>query len=128
MSGEEGHFIFTKKQHIRDMGPINDGQYISFQNDVNYGINTLGHVNLNIFTDASGNNYAVDSNGKPIQNNLITRMVYTYPYIDNSGNFIDGYFEITFLDGGTWGNTDANDSAFWYSIEGIYPVVIYQFT
>jgi len=116
------------KQHIRDMGPITNGQYISFQNDVNYAINMLGHVNLNIFTDASGNNYALDSSGNQIRNALIEKMVYTYPYIDLSGNSVDGRFDIFFYNAGTWGNVDANDEAFWYSIEGIYPVTIYQFT
>lgn len=117
-----------KKQYVRDMGPITDGEYISFQNDVNYAINILGHVNLNIFTDASGTNYAIDSSGNPIQNALIERMVYTYPYMDLSNNPVEGNFELYFYNSGKWANNDANWSQYWYSIEGIYPVVIYQFT
>jgi hypothetical protein len=110
------------------MGPITDGEYISFQNDVNYAINVLGHVNVNIFTDASGNNYALDSSGNPIRNALIEKTVYSYPYLDQNNNYVDGLFQIYFYNGGEWQNTDANYSGFWYSIEGIYPVTIYQFT
>ena len=117
-----------KRQYIRDMGPITDGEYISFQSDVNYAINVLGHVNVNIFTDASGTTYALDSSGNPIQNALIERMVYTYPHMDESNNPVDGTFEIKFFNSGKWTNTDANYAAFWYSIEGILPVTIYQFT
>jgi hypothetical protein len=117
-----------RRQYIRDMGPITDGEYISFQNDVNYAINILGRVNLNIFTDASGTVFALDSSGNPIQNALIQKLVYNYPYIDLSGNAIDGYFQIYFYDSGFWGNVDSNNAAFWYSIEGIYPITIYQFT
>ena len=116
------------KQHIRDMGPITDGEYISFQNDVNYAINMLGHVNVNIYTDASGATFALDSSGNPIQNALIQRMVYTYPYLDQNNNVVDGVFQIFFYNGASWANTDANYAAYWYSIEGILPVTIYQFT
>ena len=117
-----------KRQYIRDMGPIVDGEYISFQNDVNYAINMLGHVNLNIYMDASGTTFALDSSGNPIQNALIERMVYTYPYLDQNNNTVDGSFRIFFYNGGSWANTDANYAAYWYSIEGILPVTIYQFT
>jgi hypothetical protein len=118
----------TKRQYIRDMGPITDGEYILFQNDVNYAINILGHVNLNIYTDASGTNFALDSNSAPIQNALIEKMIYTYPYFDASNNPIDGEFQIIFAGGGTWTNIDAHWYEFWYSIEGILPVTIKQFT
>jgi hypothetical protein len=118
----------TKRQYVRDMGPITDGEYISFQSDVNYAINVLGHVNVNIFMDASGTTFALDSNGNPIQNALIEKMIYTYPYIDASNNTIDGYFEIIFAGGGTWSNVDAHWYEYWYSIEGILPVTIVQFT
>jgi hypothetical protein len=117
-----------KKQHVRDMGAITDGEYISFQNDVNYAINVIGRVYLNIYTDASGTNFAIDSSGNPIQNVLIRRMVYTYPDIDSSNNVVDGYFEIYFYNSGKWANNDVNWSQYWYSIEGILPVVITQFT
>jgi hypothetical protein len=117
-----------KRQHIRDMGPITDGEYISFQSDVNYAINVLGHVNVNIFMDASGTTYALDSSGNPIQNALIEKMIYTYPYMDASNNPVDGYFEIIFAGGGTWSNVDAHWYEYWYSIEGILPVTIVQFT
>ena len=118
----------VKRQYIRDMGPITDGEYISFQNDVNYAINVLGHVNLNIYTDASGTTFALDSNGAPIQNALIEKLIYTYPYMDASNNQVDGQFEIIFAGGGTWNNVDAHWYEFWYSIEGILPVTIVQFT
>lgn len=116
------------RQHVRDMGPINDGEYISFQNDVNYAINTLGHVNLDIYLDASGTVYAVDASGNPYQNVLIKRMVYTYPYLDGSGNTVDGLFELLFYNGTYWSNRDANNTTYWYYVVGIFPKIIYQFT
>jgi len=138
MTGEEGEPIdlipnpmlktVVKRQHIRDMGPITDGEYISFQNDVNYAINILGHVNLNIYTNASGTIFDTDASGNPIQNALIERMVYTYPHLDENGNPVDGLFEIFFYNGAYWSNPDANNAAYWYYIEGIYPKVLYQFS
>jgi hypothetical protein len=117
------------KQHVRDMGPITDGEYISFQNDVNYAINTLGKVKMDIYLDASGNTYAPDSSGNLIENRLLTRLVYTYPHLDElTQQPVEGYFQITFEDGTYWGNNDANNSAYWYYIIGILPKVIYQFT
>ena len=118
----------TRRQYIRDMGPITDGEYIVFQNDINYAINVLGHVNLNVYMDASGTTFALDTNGSPIQNALIEKMIYTYPYLDASNNPVDGFFEIIFAGGGIWTNVDAHWYEYWYSIEGILPVVIKQFT
>jgi hypothetical protein len=118
----------TRRQYIRDMGPITDGEYIVFQNDINYAINVLGHVNLNVYMDASGTIFALDTNGAPIQNALIEKMIYTYPYFDASNNPVDGFFEIIFAGGGIWTNVDAHWYEYWYSIEGILPVSIKQFT
>jgi hypothetical protein len=117
-----------KRQYIRDMGPITDGEYISFQNDVNYAINVLGHVNLDIYLDASGTIFAQDASGNPYQNVLIKRMAYTYPSLDASGNVVDGLFELWFYNDTYWQNVNANNTLYWYYVVGIYPKVIYQFT
>jgi hypothetical protein len=117
-----------KRQYIRDMGPITDGEYISFQNDVNYAINVLGHVNLDIYLDASGTIFAQDASGNPLQNVLIESMTYTYQSLDASGNTIDGLFEIQFYNNKYWSNRDAINTLYWYYVNGIYPKVIYQFT
>ena len=117
-----------KRQYIRDMGPITDGEYISFQNDVNYAINVLGHVNLDIYLDASGTIFAQDASGNPFQNVLIERMAYTYRSIDASGNVVQGLFELWFYNDTYWSNTDEKNTLYWYYVVGIYPKVIYQFT
>jgi hypothetical protein len=114
---------------FRDMGPITNGEYISFQYNVNYAIANLGYVRINITSDASGTVFATDSLGSPIQDRLIIKMSYTYPHIDEvTLQPVVGYFTLTFDDQTTWGNTDANDSAYWYWLNGIEPKVIYQFT
>ena len=113
---------------IRDMGAITDGEYAEFQYDVNLCINVLGKVNLNIYTDGSGNSYALDSSGNPIQNRVVIETNYIYPYTDASGNSVYGYFKITFDDGSSFSNDDANNTAFWYYLEGLEPAIIKQFT
>ena len=118
-----------KRQYIRDMGPIVDGHLITFQNDVNYAINVLGHVNVNIYLDASGSVFAQDASGNLFQNVLIERMSYTYPEVDASGNNItQGLFEMWFYNGTYWSVTSDQHNLYWYSIEGILPKIIYQFT
>jgi len=116
-------------RQVRDMGPIVNGQYPEFQYDVNQSIDLLGKLNIDIYTDGSGNNYALDTKGNPIQNRVIIEMAYTYPYTDPmTQTFYDGYFTITFDDGSSLSNVDSNDTAYWYYIEGLEPVVIKQFT
>jgi len=117
------------ENHFRNMGPITDGEYITFQYNVNYALNNLGYVRINVTTDASGTVFALDSSGNPIENRLIIKTKYVYPHTDEvTLQRVDGTFELTFDDGSTWFNSDENNSAYWYWLTGIDPVVIYQFT
>lgn len=118
----------AKRQYIRDMGPITDGEYISFQNDVNYAINVLGRVNLDIYLDASGTVFAQDASGNLFQNVLIERIAYTYPSLDASGNAVEGFFEIWFYNNTYWSVTSDQHYLYWYYVVGILPKVVYQFT
>jgi hypothetical protein len=107
--------------------PLINGEYTNITTDENTALHTLGYIRMNIFSDGSGNNYALDSNNNPITSRLVVNTIYTYPYTDSSANSIDGYLTIYFDDGSFFGNNDTNDLAFWYTIDGL-PLVYKQFT
>jgi len=114
---------------VRDMAPITDGEYINFQINMNYAINNLGYIRFNIYLDASGNTFAIDSNGAPIENRLVIEMAYTYPHIDEVTQLpVEGYTIYTFDDGSTWGEYNNQHSMYWYWLSGMYPKVIDQLT
>lgn len=113
----------------RDVGPIVNGQYAIFHYDMNLAINSLSTVNVDIFTDASGTVYALDSSGNPITDRQIIQTAYTYPYTDEiTGLPVYGYFTITFSNGTTFTNTDEFETTYWYTIRGLDQVEIKQLT
>lgn len=105
-----------------------NGEYDNLMNDMNTALHSLGYSEINIYSDASGTVFVNDSSGNPITNRLIVTTTYTYPYIDLSGNFVFGYFTVLFDDKSTFSNPDSNNEAYWYSIYGMDPLVIKQFT
>jgi hypothetical protein len=96
-----------------------NGQYSQLTIDENTELHMTGNIKISIFTDGSGNNYALDSNNNPIISKLVTQTVYTYPYIDASENSIDGYLTMYFDDGSYFGNNDTNNAAYWYWLDGL---------
>jgi len=108
------------------IGLVN-GEYTQITQDENTALHTVGYIKMSIFTDGSGNNYALDSNNNPIISKLVVNTVYTYPYTDALGASIDGYLTIYFDDDTRFGNNDTNDSAYWYTLEGL-PLEYKQFT
>lgn len=98
---------------------LTDGEYTLVLNDSNTVLHTVGEIRMSLFTDASGITFAQDSNGNNIDKKLVTTTVYTYPYTDVSGNTIEGYLTTTFSDGSTFGNDDSNNTAYWYTMEGL---------
>lgn len=98
---------------------LTDGEYTLVLNDSNTVLHTIGEIRMSLFVDASGTTFALDSNSNPIDKKLVTTTVYTYPYTDISGNTIPGYLTTTFSDGSTFGNNNLNDSAYWYTMEGL---------
>jgi hypothetical protein len=111
-----------------DIDALTDGEYPQYTADLNRALHSLGYARINIYTDASGTVFALDNNSNPISSRLITQTAYTYPYVDASANIIDGSFTVTFDDGSYYYNVNANDRAYWYSIEQTGPSTIYQFT
>jgi hypothetical protein len=113
---------------VKDMGPIAE-EYSLFQIDINYAINNLGTVNLDIYVDASGTTFALDSSGNMISDRQIIRMEYTYARIDPDTLLpIDGAFIITFSEGSTWQQVDLQHGLYWYRVEGLDPPEIKLFT
>ena len=114
---------------FRDMGPITDGEFITLQYNVNYALNNLGYVRINITTDASGTVFALDSGGNAIENRLIIKLSYTYGHIDEVTQLpIAAYFTLEFDDGSTFGLSTESHDLYWYWMTGIDPIVIYQYT
>jgi hypothetical protein len=125
------YYLFGMRDSFTTSGPNIDplvnGEYPQLTIDMNTAIHTIGFSTINVYLDASGTIFALDSSGNPISNRLIVQTSYTYPYIDLSGNPIDGQFTVTFDDGTYYTNNDTNNSMYWYSIGGPNPI-IYQFT
>jgi hypothetical protein len=114
---------------LRDMGPITDGEFITLQYNVNYALNNLGYVRINITTDPGGIIFALDNNGSPINNRLIIKLSYTYAHVDDVTQLpVEAYFTLEFDDGGTFGLSEVEHGQFWYWLTGIDPIVIYQYT
>lgn len=125
------YYLFGMRDSFSTSGPNLDplvnGEYPQLTIDMNAALHSIGFCTINVYLDASGTIFALDSNGNPISNRLIKQTSYTYPYIDTSANPIDGTFTVTFNDDSYYTNTDTNNSMYWYSIGGPNPV-IYQFT
>jgi hypothetical protein len=101
-----------------NIAPLENGQYAVFMEDVNMAVRS-GELVISIFSDASGVNYVVDSNGNPVNNRFLRTTTYTYPYIDRDGVYVYGILTCTFGDGSTFANDDAHETSFWYIIKGI---------
>jgi len=110
------------------LNKYDNGQYDNLITDMNTALHTIGYRDIYIFTDASGMILANDSNGNPIEKRRIKTTSYTYPYLDNSGNFVFGYFTVVFEDGSTFTNTDEYETSFWYVMFGMNPIEVKQLT
>ena len=122
-------------QEVRDfttndviLTAYDNGQYDNLISDMNTALHTIGYSDIYIFTDASGMVLANDTNNNPIEKRRIKSTSYTYPYIDNSGNFVFGSFTIVFDDESTFTNDDAHENSFWYTMFGMNPIVVKQLT
>ena len=127
------YYLFGMRDSFNTSGanvePYENGEFTQFIADINVAIRSIGFCTINVYMDPSGTNFALDSSGNPISNRLIKQTSYTYPYIDLSGNPVDGSMLITFDDGSffLYSDTDTTENAYWYSIGGPNPI-IYQFT
>ena len=86
--------------------PLDNGQYPQFIIDMDTALHTIGYIKLSMFADASGTIIQTDSNGNPIYMRLVKSNSYTFPYIDLSGNTVDGTIVMTFDDGTTFTSVD----------------------
>jgi hypothetical protein len=78
------------------------------------------HLNVSIYTDGSGSNFAVDTSGNNIQDRLITNIIYSYPYIDSyTQQYVTGFLALYFDDGSSFSNDDEHEESFWYSLQGM---------
>jgi len=110
------------------LNKYDNGQYDVLINDMNTALHTIGYSDIYIFTDASGMILANDSSGNPIEKRRIKSTSYTYPYLDDSGNFIFGFFTIVFDDNNIFTLDDEHHASFWYTMFGMTPIVIKQLT
>jgi hypothetical protein len=119
-----------KNREIYDKVPyLDSGHYSLIIDDIN---TTLGEGNpfrINIYTDAAGTVFAKDSNSNDINDRLVITTIYTYAYVDNLNHvFVIGNFKVIFDDGSYIQNDDAHEDIYWYSVVGVTPIVIKQFT
>jgi hypothetical protein len=122
---------YSSKLHpsyLKDVPALSNNEYDEFIHDINIVLPFGNSVAINLYTDASGIAFALDSNGNPIKNRQVIETVYTFPYTDVSGNWHDGTFLVIFDDNSRFYNTDSNNLAYWYSLLGDNPLVLKQFT
>lgn len=101
------------------------GEYDEYDADFINAFLNLHHVYINIYTDASGNNFEIDSKGNAIQNRLIYFYTYTLPYTDPvSGLPKRGFLRLHFSDGSYYDNPDTNIPPAWYAFTGLEPFTI----
>ena len=110
------------------LNKYDNGQYDELINDMNTALHTIGYSDIYIFTDASGTILANDNSGNPIEKKRIKSTSYTYPYIDNSDNFVFGYFTFIFDDDNVFTLDDEHHTSFWYTMFGMNPIVVKQLT
>jgi hypothetical protein len=96
-----------------------NGEYAKIMPDSNTVLHSLGYIKMSLYADASGTIFAQDSSGNDINNKLVQTTIYSYPYTDANNNSWDGYLTTYFADGSYFGNTDTNNSAYWYTLEGL---------
>jgi hypothetical protein len=121
--------IGTRDMSGTEVPYLNNGQYQFIIDDVNNALHHGHPFRISIFTDASGNTLAKDSNLNDIIDRLVVTTIYTYPYTDfHTSTLVVGNFKVIFDDGSYLENGDDNEYAYWYTVIGADPVVIKQFT
>ena len=118
-------------QLIRDASfvPMQNGEYAEFALDCTNALNTLFRLSVSLYSNDMGTVFVKDSNENDIDNRLVTSFSYEYPHIDISAGIpITGMMIITFDDGSTFSTGDEQNNIFWYSVNGIEPFVIKQYS
>jgi predicted neutral ceramidase superfamily lipid hydrolase len=124
-------FYRLHPQLIRDASfvPMQNGEYEAFAFDCTNALNTLFKLSLSMYSDDMGTVFVKDSNGNDVNNRLVTSFSYEYPHINISDGLpVTGIMVITFDDGATFSTDDEHHNNFWYSIEGLEPFIIKQYT
>jgi len=109
--------------------PYSD-QFLSFYTELKQVMDSSGHLFINIYSDPSGNTITPDSIGNPIEHRQVKYIIYTYSNAEFPGSQSDeGGIKIKFVDNSfiQFPNSEPY-ILFWYSIDGIEPVVIKPFT
>jgi hypothetical protein len=120
----------SKNRETFDKVPyLTNGQYELIIDDINTTLIEGNPFRINIYTDASGTVFAKDSNSNDINDRLVITTIYTYAYVDNMNHMlVDGNFKVIFDDGSYIQNDDVHEDIYWYSVVGVTPIVIKQFT
>lgn len=104
------------------------GQFDEFDADVKLSKIAVGHVYINIYTNAEGTAYANDNVGNPIENRLVYYTRYTLPYTDALNNAVVGKMRIYFIGNNYFEVGNDNETGYWYSIQGLTPYAVNQLT
>jgi hypothetical protein len=123
MSSNEIRRVFN------EYGRFHHNEFYSDFKNVQIMMNS--QVYINVYTNAEGTVFALDSNGNPINNRLIQYTMYTNPYYHPYNGNVDGVFKIKFVDGGVFEKKDAVDAVntvYWYSFSAIVPRVVKPLT
>lgn len=83
------------------------------------------HAIIDVFTNSSKTNFALDSNGLPVDDRKVQTISQTLSHIDENGNTVNPTVTLEFTDGTTFTSDDVLDK-FWYTVIGV-PIVLKTF-
>ena len=112
--------------------PLHTDQFLSFYTELKQIMDASGHLYINIYSDPDGNSPALDNAGNAILHRWVKYVVYTYASSEVSTSASDkGGIKIVFFDNDNTYIEFPNSEPvilYWYSIDGITPIVIKAFT
>jgi hypothetical protein len=83
------------------------------------------HAIMDIFTNNAKTDFAIDSNGSPMDDKRVKSVSQTLEYTNENGDTVNPTVTVEFTDGTIFTSDDVLDK-FWYSIIGV-PIVLKTF-
>ena len=99
--------------------PLTSDQYSILNEEIAQIFSTIQQPYINIYDDANGTSYAIDSNGNQIAGRQVNSISLTAPYLDPATNAMtEPSVSFSFTDGSSFVSRD-NLEDHWYSVYGV---------
>ena len=83
------------------------------------------HAIIDVFTNSAKTDFALDSNGVPVDDRRVQAISQTLAYVNENGDSVNPTVTLEFTDGTTFTSDDVLDK-FWYTVIGV-PIVLKTF-